>query len=108
MNIEKLTTQFRSALMEAQSLALGYENSSLEPIHVLKALISKDNNSLSPTLMQAGVDLTQLELNLNKSLDSLAKTKQNNGDINLSRNLQRLFNLADQTAQKTQRSIHRE
>ena len=100
MNIEKLTTQFRSALMEAQSLALGYEHSSLEPIHVLKALISKDNNSLAPILMQASVDLTQLEINLNKSLDSLAKTKQNNGDINLSRNLQRLFNLADQTAQK--------
>ena len=41
MNIEKLTTQLRKALVDAQSHALGKNHTAIESTHVLIALLNK-------------------------------------------------------------------
>ena len=100
MNIDKLTTQFRHALMESQSIALGHNHVSIEPFHVLQALLNQKSSLTLPLLSQSGVDLPALQQKLTQGLESLPKTYQQEGDIAVSRSLQKLFNLTDQMAQK--------
>ena len=38
MRQDKLTTKFQQALADAQSLALGHDNTTIEPQHLLLAL----------------------------------------------------------------------
>ena len=42
MRLDKLTTRFQLALAEGQSLALGRDNPSLEPVHVMQALMDQE------------------------------------------------------------------
>ena len=48
MNIEKMTEQFKSALVEAQSIALGYESATIEPLHLLQALFNQEDGTTIP------------------------------------------------------------
>ena len=43
MRLDKLTTKFQQALADAQSLAVGNDNSYIEPVHVLSALIAQED-----------------------------------------------------------------
>ncbi|HAV93913.1 MAG TPA: ATP-dependent chaperone ClpB [Proteobacteria bacterium] len=99
MNVDKMTEQFKSALVEAQSIALGYESATIEPYHMLQALLNQREGTTIPLLVQAGVDMAKCQQKLTKSLADLPKVT-NSGDINLSREMQRLMNRSDQLAQK--------
>ena len=41
MRMDKLTSQFQTALADAQSLAIGKDHAFIEPIHVLVSLLNK-------------------------------------------------------------------
>ncbi|MEC8882651.1 MAG: ATP-dependent chaperone ClpB [Pseudomonadota bacterium] len=99
MNIEKLTEQFRKALIEAQSIALGHESGFVEPLHLLQALFNHKEGTTIPLLVQSGIDMAKCQQQLTKSLAKLPKVS-GGGDVNISRELQRLLNLSDQLAQK--------
>ena len=47
MNVDKMTEQFKSALVEAQSIALGYESATIEPYHMLQALLNQKREQQS-------------------------------------------------------------
>ncbi|MEC8064213.1 MAG: ATP-dependent chaperone ClpB [Pseudomonadota bacterium] len=100
MNIEKLTAQFRHALMESQSIALGYDHSSVEPLHLLQALLNQKRGMTVSLLSQSGADMVSLQQNLTRLLQSMPKTVVSDGDISVSRALQKLLNLSDKMAQK--------
>lgn len=99
MNIEKMTEQFKLALVEAQSIALGYESATIEPLHLLQALFNQEDGTTIPLLVQSGIDMAKCQQKLRTRLADLPKVS-NSGDINLSREMQRLMNRADQLAQK--------
>ena len=92
MNIEKLTSQLRSALMAAQSIALGENNPSIEPVHLLKAMIDAQENVISTLISRSGVDLSVLKNQMDKVIAALPRSQNSDGDISLSRSLQRIFN----------------
>ena len=71
MRLDKLTTRFQQALAEGQSLALGRDNPSLEPVHVMQALMDQEGGTTGHLLTQAGADLTQLRSQLGELLDTL-------------------------------------
>ena len=100
MNIEKLTAQFRHALMESQSIALGYDHTSVEPLHLLQALLNQKRGMTVSLLSQSGADMVSLQQNLTRLLQSMPKTVVSDGDISVSRALQKLLNLSDKMAQK--------
>lgn len=100
MTIEKLTEQFKAALMEAQSIALGADNATVESSHLLQALLQNREGTTVPLLVQAGADMARLQQKLRQKLEQLAKTSTAHGDIHMSRELQRLLNVSDQLAQK--------
>ena len=100
MRAEKLTNQLQQAFADAQSIAMGNDHSAIEIAHLLVALLNQQGGSVRPILNRAGFDVSGLQEQLNRQLDTLAKIKSPTGDVNISQELGRLMNLADRAAQK--------
>ena len=100
MRFDKLTTPFQAAIQEAQSLAVGNDNPYIEPLHVLAALINQEDGSAKAILQRAGVRVPALVAGIQQALDRLPKVEGAGGEVNISRELNNLFNLTDKLAQK--------
>lgn len=98
MDINKLTSQFQQDLGSAQSLAIARNNTAIEPLHVLYAMLQDTESSVNNLLVSVNVDTTTLKQNIDKELNSLATVNSPNGDINISQNLLRLLNQVDKLA----------
>ncbi|MSP53152.1 MAG: ATP-dependent chaperone ClpB [Gammaproteobacteria bacterium] len=100
MRMDKLTTQFQTALSEAQSLAVGRNNTQIEPLHLMQALLEQNNGSAPYLLKDANMRVPVVQDALNKALDDLPQVKTATGDIQISADLNRLLNLTDKLAQE--------
>ncbi|OQW70558.1 MAG: ATP-dependent chaperone ClpB [Proteobacteria bacterium ST_bin12] len=100
MRFDKLTTKFQQALSDAQSIAVGADNTAIEPQHLLLALLQEDNGGAASLLSRAGVNLTPLKAQLNSAIANLSKSSAQNGEIAISRDLNNLLNVTDKLAQK--------
>jgi ATP-dependent Clp protease ATP-binding subunit ClpB len=100
MRFDKLTTKFQQAFADAQSIAVGHDHATIEPQHLLLALLQQADGGTVSLLQRSGTNVTPLQNALNKSLQSLPKVEDSVGEINVSRTLGNLFNLADKEAQK--------
>ena len=100
MRFDKLTTKFQQALSDAQSLAVGADNTAIEPQHLLLALLQEDNGGAASLLSRAGVNLAPLKAGLNVAIANLSKSPAQNGEIAISRDLNNLLNVTDKIAQK--------
>jgi len=100
MRIDKLTSKLQSALVDAQSLALGKDNNQIEPCHLMLSLIDQKGGSVTPLLSQTGFNLVELRQQLQKLVDDLPKIQNSEGEITVSPELAKLLNQADKLAQK--------
>ncbi len=100
MNMEKLTTKFQQALTEAQSLAVGRDHRFIEPAHVLLALFNQRDNSVNHLLARAGANLNQIRSRLIEALERIDKIRDHQGEVHISNDLNRFFNLTDKLAQQ--------
>ena len=96
MRFDKLTTQFQEALGEAQSLALGADNPYIEPVHLLGAMLQQDGPKA--LLARAGVSVPALQSSVQQALGRLPQVQGTGGNIQVSRELGNLLNLADKEA----------
>ncbi len=99
MRMDKLTSRFQQALADAQSLAVGRDNTLIEPVHVLAALLEQQGGSTRPLLAQAGVNVPVLRERLNEALDKLPKVTGQAGNLSIGNDLARLLNVTDKLAQ---------
>jgi len=102
MRMDKLTSKFQLALADAQSLAVGRDHQSMEPIHVMMALLDQEAGTARPLLAQAGVNLNQLRLQLMEALDRLPQVKGTPGEVHISSDLNRLLNVTDKLSQENE------
>jgi len=100
MNSEKLTTKFQQALTEAQSLAVGRDHRFIEPAHVLLALFNQRDNSVNHLLARAGANLNQIRSGLIEALERIDKVRDHQGEVHISNDLNRIFNITDKLAQQ--------
>jgi ATP-dependent Clp protease ATP-binding subunit ClpB len=100
MRFDKLTTKFQQALSDAQSIAVGQDNPYIEPQHLLLALLQQQDAGTVSLLQRAGANVPPLREALKKSIERLPKVEGAGGEINVSRDLGNLLNLADKEAQK--------
>jgi ATP-dependent Clp protease ATP-binding subunit ClpB len=100
MRMDKLTARLQQALQEAQSLAVGRDHQFIEPAHVVVALLDQRGGSLRPLLGKAGANVNLLRSRLGEALDQLPQVEGNAGEVLLSNDLTRLFNVVDKLAQK--------
>ena len=100
MRTDKLTTKFQQALSDAQSLAVGADQQFIEPQHVLLALANQDDGAAASLLARAGAQVPRLKTELKNAIERLPKVEGHGGDVQVSRTLSQLLNLADKEAQK--------
>ncbi|BBB23497.1 ATP-dependent Clp protease ATP-binding subunit ClpB [Isorropodon fossajaponicum endosymbiont JTNG4] len=98
MNIDKLTAQFQQDLGAAQSIAIAKNNSAIEAVHVLSAMLQNTDSSVSNLLPSTNIDTQKLKQEIDKEIDTLATINNPNGDVNISQNLLRLLNTAEKIA----------
>ena len=99
MRTDRLTSKFQQALADAQSLALGRDNQFIEPVHVMAALLDQEGGSTTHLLGLTGVDVNRLHQGISRAIENLPRVQGHNGEIYLSKDLDRLFNLTDKFAQ---------
>ncbi len=100
MRIDKFTSKFQLALADAQSLAVGRDNQYIEPVHVMSALLDQEGGSMRNLLVKAGINISQLRTKLDEALDRLPQVEGTAGEVLISKDLERLFNLTDKYAQQ--------
>ncbi len=100
MRFDKLTTKFQQAFADAQSIAIGQDNPSIEPQHLLLALLQQDDGSTLSLLQRSGVNTAPLLENIKQNVQRLPKIENSGGEVTISRTLNNLLNLADKEAQK--------
>ncbi|WP_203143980.1 ATP-dependent chaperone ClpB [Marinobacter mangrovi] len=100
MRIDKLTSRLQTALAEAQSIAVGKDNNFIEPLHLMQALLDQDGSSIKPLLKQVGADPARLRQSVAREIENLPEVKGSAGDVAMSNDLGRLFNIADKLAQQ--------
>jgi ATP-dependent Clp protease ATP-binding subunit ClpB len=100
MRTDKLTTAFQQALADAQSLAVGYDSPTIEPLHVLSALLQQEEGSTKSLLSRAGVNTQRLATAVNSALESLPRVAKADGNVTVGSELVKRFNLTDKEAQK--------
>jgi ATP-dependent Clp protease ATP-binding subunit ClpB len=100
MRMDKLTSKFQAALADAQSLALGRDHAFIEPAHVCLALLQQDGGTVRPLLLSAGGNITKLRTDLEQAIGQLARVEGAAGEVHVSNDLARLFNIMDKLAQR--------
>jgi ATP-dependent Clp protease ATP-binding subunit ClpB len=100
MRMDKLTSRFQQALADAQSLAVGRDHPAMEPVHMMQALLNQDGGSTLQLLQNASINTDLLRSKLAQLFDRLPRLGEHNGEVNVSSDLSRLFNLCDKEAQQ--------
>ncbi len=100
MRTDRLTSKFQQALASAQSLALGRDNQFIEPVHAMAALLDQEGGSTSHLLGLAGVDTGRLHKGIARAMDNLPRIQGHDGEVFVSKDLERLLNLTDKYAQQ--------
>ncbi len=98
MRFEKFTQKLQSAISEAQSLAIGRDNTGIDPVHLLAALLQDEANLA--ICQQAGASIPALKNGVAKALDNQATIANPTGEVNLNPDSVKVLNLADRQAQK--------
>lgn len=100
MRFDKLTTKFQQAIADAQSIAVGNDNPSIEALHLLSALLNQEDGGTNSLLSQAGVKLVALKNDVKQALNALPQVTSSEGDVSISRELNNLLNVTDKLAQQ--------
>jgi len=100
MQIDKLTTNLQDALGNAQSLALGKNHQFIEPLHIMLALLQQKQGSVINILKNAGAEVNTIISELGAALDKIPTVSGNAGNLHLSNDAGRIFNLSDQLSQQ--------
>ena len=99
MRIDKLTTKLQLALADAQSRVVGLEQQFVEPVHVLLELL-RPSDGVRLVVEKAGASLDTLLVSLEAILGRIPQVEGIDGDIQVSKYLQRAVNISDKLAQE--------
>ncbi|MBK8048355.1 MAG: ATP-dependent chaperone ClpB [Anaerolineales bacterium] len=99
MRLDKLTQKAQAALVEAQSLAQRYQNSTVEPAHLLEALLKQEGGVVPAILNRIGVDLTMLERSVDQTITALPKAAGASVQVGMGRELSSVLGEAEKIAE---------
>src|SRR5689334_6011474 len=98
MRYDKLTLKAQEALQEADSLAHSFSHASLEPEHLLLALVEQKDGVIPPLLDRIGVDGGEITTALRQSLGRKPKVTGEGAQLTMSPQLAKVLNRAEQEA----------
>jgi len=101
MNFNKFTIKAQEAVQNAQAVAASYANQSIEPEHLLAALVQESQGIVVPLLQKIDTNVNHLKIKINEELEKLPKVHGGGvGDQRLSPGLVEVFELAQREANK--------
>jgi ATP-dependent Clp protease ATP-binding subunit ClpB len=101
MRFDRFTTKLQEALAEAQSMALGHDHPTIEPQHLLLALLNQEDGAVEALIAKSGGNAGALKHSLGQAIRRLPKVEGGTpGEVHVSRELANLLNVADKEAQK--------
>ena len=98
MRNDRITTRLQTALGEAQSLAVGRDHATVEPLHLLSALL--EDSGSAALLSVASVDARALATDVEHRINDLPRIARPTGEVGISPDLAKILNLADREAQR--------
>jgi len=102
MDFEKFTERAKSVVQAAQTLALRNNHQQLQPEHLLKCMLDDDSGVVRNLVRAAGGKPENLMKVLNEGIAGMpAVSGSGAGGLHMSPNLARLFDQAQQAAQKS-------
>ncbi len=101
MNMNQFTQKSIEALRDMQSVALENDNQQIEQVHLLHALVSKDDGLIPNLITQSGVSIENIKALTDQAIASLPKVSGMQADkLYLSRELDAAFTDAESQAKK--------
>lgn len=97
MNTEKYSQEAMQVLKEAQNLAINKKHSEVTELHLLKAILDQDENSVIKLLTDQGIILGPLKEQVDTAVDKLRSPKGVK-NLYISRNYQRLLLISEQVS----------
>lgn len=94
MNFQKFTFKSQEAVQKAQEIAVNNGNQTLEPVHLLFALISDDNGLVPQIIRKLDVNFAKLKTQTESLLSALPKIGGFVGNLYLSPTLNEVFDSA--------------
>src|ERR1041385_3141055 len=95
MNFNKFTIKSQEAIQAAQEIAARYSNQSIEPEHLLAALVQDSQGLVVPMLRKIGSNLDYIRIKTNEIVEKLPKvTGSAAGNQHLGQGLQQVFHAA--------------
>jgi ATP-dependent Clp protease ATP-binding subunit ClpB len=97
MNFNKFTIKSQEALQNAQEIASSYTNQTIEPEHLLAAMIQDGEGIVVPILQKLGANVNYLKIKINEAVEKLPKVQ---GSGLSSQHLSQALNQVFESAQK--------
>ena len=100
MNFQKFTIKSQEAIQNAQEIAASYNNQSIEPEHLLAALVQDPEGIVVSILQKIGANLNYIKIKVNELIEKLPKISGAGlGNQYISQNLGQIFDTALKEAQ---------
>src|SRR5262245_9759377 len=100
MDLKKYTNKAQEAVLGAHSLASEFGHPSLEPLHLLIALMQQQDGVAPEVIAKIGARPAALLSELENILEGRPRVSGSNADITLSRPAQQVFARAEREAGK--------
>lgn len=91
MNFEKLTKNFQEALVNAQVIAMDNKNAKIEPVHVLSAFISGEDQTIPTLLASSGARMPVLLNEIKEIMGNIPTLQHEPQDVSISPSLNRIL-----------------
>jgi ATP-dependent Clp protease ATP-binding subunit ClpB len=98
MNFNKFTIKSQEAVQNAQEIASSYGNQSIEPEHLLAALVQDSQGIVIPILQKLGANVKYIKIKVNEVVEKLPKIQGANQQY-ASSTMQRVFDQAQKEAE---------
>ncbi len=98
MRYDKFTQKAREALLEAQTLAEQYGHSTLEPQHLLKALLIQEGGVVPSVLNRIGADPAMIMQSVDQALAAMPRQEGGTLQVNMGRAASNILQEADKIA----------
>ena len=100
MRLEKWAVTAQEALQSAIGIAGDASASQVEPIHVLKALLSSQERNLDSIIERIGADSKSIESQVDQAIARAPRVSGDNGQMTFSNDLNRVAQAAEKIASK--------
>ncbi|MEM7535623.1 MAG: ATP-dependent chaperone ClpB [Chloroflexota bacterium] len=99
MRFDKFTQKAQEAILEAQSIAEEHNHATMEPEHLLDALLIQDDGVVPALINKLGVDPAHISSGLARILNQKPRAIGSNMKVNLGREFSKVLNEAEVRAQ---------